>query len=339
VSSGAAGSLIARPARLTLLLAALVGVAFAAALLALCAGSMDIAPGRILSILLGGGGGTEAQVVLELRLPRVAAGFLVGGMLALAGALMQVLLRNPLAEPYVLGISGGAAVFALSAILAGLGAAWIQAGAFAGALLSVLLVFAIARSGGGTDGLRLLLTGVVLAAGWGALVSLLLAVSPAAKLHGMLFWLMGDLGPAGFSPWALAVLAACLLIALALGRAFNLLAQGDLQAEALGVPVARLRGAIYVIAALLTATAVMQAGTIGFVGLIVPHAARLLLGSDHRVVLPAAVLLGGSLLVLADALARTLIAPQQLPVGVLTALIGVPVFLLLLRTTARRQQP
>ena len=319
-------------------LAVLAGVAVVSVLLALCAGSMQISPGRVLAILAGEQQGMDARVVLELRLPRVATGFVVGGMLALAGALMQVLLRNPLADPYVLGISGGAAVFALIAIGLGLGATWIQFGAFAGALLSVLLVFILARDGG-WDALRLLLTGVVLAAGWGAVISLLLAVSPAAQIRGMLFWLMGDLGVAPFSAWTAAVLAACLVIALVAGRSLNLLAHGDLEAQALGVPVTRLRGTIYLLSAFLTATAVMQAGTVGFVGLVIPHLARLLLGADHRMLLPAAVLMGGSLLVLADALARTIIAPQQLPVGVLTALIGVPLFLFLLRTSARSQRP
>jgi iron complex transport system permease protein len=327
-----------RPARLAMVFAVLAAVSFASVLLALCAGSMDIAPGRVLSSLLGNGQGQVDRVVLELRLPRVASGFLVGGMLALAGALMQVLLRNPLADPYVLGISGGSAVFALLAMGAGLGTAWIQLSAFSGALLSVLLVFLLAR-GGAWDTLRLLLTGVVLAAGWGAVVSLLLAVSPAAQVRGMLFWLMGDLAVAQFSPAAAAILLACLFVALIAGRALNLLARGDLEARSLGVPVASLRLTVYLLSALLTATAVMQAGTIGFVGLVIPHIARLLLGSDHRVLLPAVTLLGGSLLVLADALARTVLAPQQLPVGVLTAMIGVPLFLFLLRTAARSQQP
>jgi len=321
-----------------LLLAALAGLALMAVLLSLCAGSLDIPPGRVFSILSGNEQGTDARVLLELRLPRVAAGFVVGGMLALAGALMQVLLRNPLADPYVLGVSGGAAVFALLAIGAGLGTAWIQFGAFSGALLSVLLVFILAR-GSGWDPLRLLLTGVVLAAGWGAVISLLLAVSPAAQVRGMLFWLMGDLAIARFSPWVAGTLVVSLFAAFIGGRGLNLLAYGDLEAQALGVPVAPLRAAIYVLAALLTAAAVMQAGTVGFIGLVIPHFARLLLGSDHRILLPGAVLLGGSLLVLADALARTIISPQQLPVGVLTALIGVPLFLFLLRATARRQQP
>lgn len=327
-------ALPARPARLLLLAL----FAAAAAAVALGSGSLDVAPARILAALAGHERDGMAEAVLQLRLPRVAAGLIVGGMLALAGALMQVLLRNPLAEPYVLGVSGGAAVFALLALAAGLGSAWVRIGACSGALLSVLLVFVLGR-GPDWNPLRLLLTGVVLAAGWGALVSLLLVLSPAARVHGMLFWLMGDLGFAAASGWSAALLAGCLLVAFALARPLNLLAQGELPARALGVPVPALRATLYLMCALLTAGAVMQAGSIGFVGLVVPHLARLLLGADHRWLLPGAVLLGGGLLVLADTLARTLLAPQQLPVGVFTALIGVPLFLFLLQSAARRQQP
>jgi len=263
----------------------------------------------------------------------------VGGMLAFAGALMQVLLRNPLAEPYVLGVSGGAAAFALLAMLAGLGGMAVHAGAFGGALLSIFMVFALSRGAGGWNPMRVLLTGVVVASGWGAVIIFLLSVSPAAQVHGMLFWLMGDLSGATFMPWAAAILAAALLAGIAMGRALNLLAAGDLQALALGVPVPRLRYGVYFLASGLTALAVTQAGSIGFVGLIVPHVVRLVLGPDHRVLLPTATLAGGTLLVAADALARTLLAPQQLPVGILTAMLGVPLLLILLRAGAAREQP
>lgn len=306
---------------------------------ALCIGSVDIAPSQVLATLAQRDHGIAATIVLHLRLPRVLAGLIVGGMLALAGALMQVLLRNPLAEPYVLGVSGGAAVFSLLAMIAGLGGLWIQGASFAGALVSIILVFTLARAAGEWNPMRVLLTGVVIAAGWGAAVSLLLAISPEARLHGMLFWLMGDLEGAAFSYWSLAALTAGLLLSMLFARGLNLLVHGDLQAAALGMRVDRLRHLVYFLASLLTAAAVSQAGSIGFVGLIVPHLVRLVLGSDHRIVLPASVLAGGILLVVADALARTVVAPQQLPVGVLTALIGVPLFLVLLRTTAARQRP
>ena len=277
--------------------------------------------------------------MLELRLPRVLSGFIVGGMLALAGVLMQVLLRNPLAEPYLLGVSGGASGFALCAIGLGLGGTWINMAAFSGALLTILLVFALARRGTGWNPMRVLLTGVVVASGWGAFVSFMLSVSPASQVKGMLYWLMGDLAYAHYSHWNLVLLAAGLGVAMAGARSLNLMVRGDLQAAALGVGVEHARVVVYFLASLLTAAAVMQAGSIGFVGLVVPHAVRLLLGGDHRLLLPVSVLCGGSLLVVADTLARTMIAPQQLPVGILTAMLGVPVFLLLLQTTAARQRP
>jgi len=244
--------------------------------------------------------------------------------------LMQVLLRNPLADPYVLGLSGGAAVGALLAMLAGLGGLLVSGSAFAGALLSTLMVFGLAHGTGSWTPSRLLLTGVVVAAGWGAVITLMLAVSPAQRLPGMLYWLMGDVSYAR-SPWpALGLLALVCVLVLPLGRSLNVLARGPMQAAALGVSVRPLEWMIYILASLLTATAVTMAGSIGFVGLVVPHMLRLVLGNDQRLILPACALAGGALLVLADTLARVVIAPEQLPVGVITALLGVPTFLYLL---------
>ena len=243
---------------------------------------------------------------------------------------MQVLLRNPLADPYILGVSGGASVAALLAIMAGASGMMLSGSAFAGALLSTLLVFTLAHGRGHWDSTRLLLTGVVLAAGWGAVISLLLAISPGTQLHGMLFWLMGDLG---FSrtPWVGSLVLLFLLpVALVISPSLNLLARGELPAASLGVSVGRLRTTIYVLASLATASAVTQAGNIGFVGLIAPHMLRLLGARDHRLLIPGVALLGGTLLLLADAISRLIIEPRQLPVGVLTALLGVPLFLLLL---------
>jgi iron complex transport system permease protein len=267
-------------------------------------------------------------VVIELRLPRAIAGFACGGLLALAGALMQVLLRNPLADPYVLGISGGAGVGAMFAILIGLPVLGIDGLAFLGALGAMFIVFGLAHGDGSWTQTRLLLTGVIVAAGCGALVAD--AGHRRGTLRGMLFWLMGDLGQS--TQWwpPLVALVVALTLAMPFARELNLLSRGMMQAQALGVAVGRLRYAIYLLASLATAASVTTAGSIGFVGLVVPHLVRLATGNDQRLLLPASVLAGGSLLVLADTLARTLIAPQQLPVGVLTALIGVPVFLFLL---------
>ena len=313
-------------------LGALSLVAIAALAVALASGSVSVGLRDVAAALTGGAQVEGAAVVQDLRLPRALAAFAVGGLLAVAGALMQVLLRNPLADPYVLGISGGAAVGALGAMMIG-AASLAGPGAFAGALLSTLIVFAIARAD--TERAvwaptRLLLTGVVVAAGWGALIALLLTLAPAAQLKGMVYWLLGDLAGAS-DPYApLAVLAVTLAAALAIARDLNALSHGALDAAALGVHVPRVSLSLYALAALATAAAVTTAGNVGFVGLIVPHAMRLALGNDQRLLLPASALAGGTLLVIADTGARTLAAPLELPVGVLTALIGVPAFLWLL---------
>jgi iron complex transport system permease protein len=309
-----------------------LGVLLVASLLALSVsvGSVSVAVGELWAVLRGGGEALPRTLVLELRVPRSLSAFAVGGLLAVAGALMQVLLRNPLADPYVLGLSGGASVGALAAMLGGMGGLAISGSAFGGALASTLLVFGLAHGTGSWTPSRLLLTGVVVAAGWGAVITLMLAVSPADRLPGMLYWLMGDLSYAR-TPWPpLAMLLAVCLLVIPLGRSLNVLARGPLQAAALGVAVRPLEWMIYVAASLLTAMAVTTAGSIGFVGLVVPHMLRLVLGNDQRLILPACALAGGTLLVLADTLARTLIAPEQLPVGVITALLGVPTFLYLL---------
>lgn len=305
-------------------LAALAALAWALAAGEVAVGWPDILAG------LGGGGEGAAIIVRELRLPRALAAFASGGLLALAGALMQVLLRNPLADPYVLGLSGGAAVGALAAISLG-AAAWVVDGAaFAGALAATFLVFGLARGEGAWTQARLLLTGVIVAAGCGAAVSFMLVMAADARIQSMLFWITGDASGAS-RPWpALAVLGLGLLAALPFARDFNVLSRGELSARALGVGVARLRLVVYLLASLLTAVAVTLVGSVGFVGLIVPHLVRLVLGNDQRLLLPAATLAGGTLLTAADTAARTLMAPVQLPVGVLTAMIGVPVFLFLL---------
>ncbi|MFC3283462.1 FecCD family ABC transporter permease [Litchfieldella rifensis] len=305
-------------------------MAIASLLLSVAVGSVATPPAELWAVLMGEGDPLHRTLLLELRAPRALAAFGTGGLLAVAGALMQVLLRNPLADPYVLGLSGGAAVGALGAMLAGLGAVAVSGSAFIGALLSTLLVFGLAHGTGSWTPTRLLLTGVVVAAGWGAVITFLLAVGPTETLPGMLYWLMGDLAYAR-GPWlALGLLLATWLALLPLGRNLNVLARGPLQAAALGVSVRSLEGLVYVAASLLTAAAVTTAGSIGFVGLVVPHMLRLLLGNDQRVILPASILAGGTLLTLADTLARILIAPEQLPVGVITALLGVPTFLYLL---------
>jgi iron complex transport system permease protein len=291
--------------------------------------------------LMQGTPSTLAATLLELRLSRALSGFVTGAMLALAGVMMQALLRNPLADPYVLGVSGGASVGALAAMLL-FSATWmIDVAAFGGALLVALLLFLLAHrdlrsSIGDGNAPFLLLTGVIVASGCSALVTLMLSIAPDNRLRGMVFWLIGDLSgtPLRGLPWL--VLAAALAFSLRAARSINVVALHAEAAVTLGVKVGALRKGLFVFSALLTASAVSSAGSIGFVGLIVPHACRFALGPDHRLLLPAATLVGGSFLVLADTLARSVVAPQQLPVGVITALIGVPVFLLQLHHMRRR---
>ena len=312
------------------MLAVLLPLSLLALAAGVAIGSVSISPLELWAVVRGQGDALHRILLLDLRLPRALSAFAVGGLLAVAGALMQILLRNPLADPYVLGLSGGASVGALTAMLAGLGVVMIGGAAFAGALASTLIVFGIAHGAGSWSPVRLLLTGVVVAAGWGALVSFMLAVSPSSELPGMLFWLMGDMAHARNPAVPLAILLVVVLVAVPFGRTLNILAHGPQQAAALGVAVRRTEWLLHLTAALLAATAVTVAGSIGFVGLIVPHMLRLIIGNDQRVLLPASALVGGMLLVLADTLARTLIAPEQLPVGVITALLGVPAFLYLL---------
>jgi iron complex transport system permease protein len=319
--------------RLPLSQAILVLLLASAALLglSLAAGSVPLSLREIAAALGSGAPSLARDVVLELRLPRALSAFAVGGLLAVSGALLQVLLRNPLADPYVMGVSGGASVAALVAIMLGLPAAGVDGFAALGALAACLLVFALAQGPGGWTPARLLLTGIVVAAGAGSVVSLLLALGDEVALRGMVFWLLGDLSRAERWPWLLGLLGAAALAGVALGRQLNVLARGTVLAATVGMDVRRLQLLMFAVSSLLTGAAVSAAGSIGFVGLVTPHLVRLALGSDHRVVLPASALAGGVLLMAADLAARTLIAPRQLPVGALTALVGVPLFLALMR--------
>ena len=318
-----------------------LGALFAAAMLVM-----------VLASLCGGSGcfipSSSADVFWQLRVPRALSAFAVGGSLALSGALMQLLLRNPLADPYVLGVSGGAAAGALAAgwlVPASLALYGLHIGALAGALGAIGLLFGLAHpalaSAGSRSvsalasanlysGVRLILTGVMISAGFGALISLLLSLSDDTGLRGAMFWLMGDLDTTELMWPVWLVLLLSVAWSLRHAMALNVLAHGDLTAHLLGLPVKRLRTAALLVASVTAAAAVSVAGAIGFVGLVVPHALRLLLGNDQRRLLPASVLAGGAALCLADLAARSVMAPVQLPVGVITALVGVPVFLMML---------
>jgi iron complex transport system permease protein len=288
----------------------------------------------VLELAGGGSPGGVNTVLLELRLYRALSAFVTGAALALSGVLMQALLRNPLADPYVLGVSGGAAIGALSAMLVNAAVWIINLAAFGGAIgVTGLLFFLAYRDfivAGCNEGRAptLLLSGVIIGSGCMALITLILSVTPDSQLRSMVFWLMGDLSDSGVSYFPWIVLIGVLIVVCIKARSINIAALYSDNASTLGISVGRLRKILFIFAALLTASAVSNAGSIGFVGLIMPHACRLAWGSDHRLLLPASCLAGGSFLMLADTMARTVLSPQQLPVGVITALIGVPLFLL-----------
>jgi iron complex transport system permease protein len=302
--------------------------------LALIAGSTDIGVRPALAALLGDTAEPARTVVFELRAPRLLSAFTIGALLALAGVLLQALFRNPLADSYVLGVSGGSSVGALFALLLGASLWAVQCSAALGAILTTFLVLALAR-GGAT--VRVLLTGVVVASACGALVTLVLVLADNGQLRGMMFWLAGDLGWAAH-PWimAIATLLATALVLL-IARPLDVLATGETTAQSLGLDLTRWRVVIVLFAGALTAGAVIQGGTIGFIGLVIPHFVRLAFGTAaHRIVVPAAALAGGTLLAGADLVARTAAAPRQLPVGAIMALLGVPMFLVLLRRLEAR---
>jgi iron complex transport system permease protein len=322
--------------RAVLIVGTLLLAALASLLVAGMTGSIAVAPSDMPAALLQvlrGQSDSMAATLLELRAGRALVAFVTGGALALAGVMMQALLRNPLADPYILGVSAGASVGALFALMLMCAAATVDAAALGGAISVALLLYLFARrdmrggvaAGGGTS--MLLLTGVILSAACTALITLMLSIAPEGRLRTMVFWMIGDLAgaPLRALPWI--VLGAALAYALRSARAMNVLALHAEAASTLGIRVGALRKGLFFVSGVLTASAVTSAGSIGFIGLIVPHACRFAFGPDHRLLIPAAVLGGGSFLVLCDTLARTVVAPTQLPVGAITALIGAPVFL------------
>ena len=282
----------------------------------------------------------QELILLSVRLPRIIFAAIVGASLSLAGVVFQALLRNPLADPYVLGISGGSALGAIIGIIAGAGAfaLGVPALAFCGALVTVFLVFIV---GGGSRGLlldhSLLLAGVVVNSFFSAAILFSLSIVDSMELHSISFWLMGDLSRA--TPHQIAIAAVCLLMGFILlypqARKLNLMVQGEETALQLGVNVRTTKYALLIITSLLTAVAVSLCGIVGFVGMMVPHMMRLAIGSDHRLLLPVAALFGASFLVAADTLARVILAPSELPVGVVTALCGAPYFIFLMRRRLR----
>ncbi len=313
----------------------LTALLLAALLLAVGVGAVPVSPSEILAALLGRGPSTTRTIVVDLRLPRAVLAILIGAALAVSGTVFQALLRNPLAEPYILGVSGGAAVAAVAVIgFAGAVAGWVvPIAAFAGGLAAIILVFRIAAAVDTTLDMRvLLLAGVVVGAFFNAVILLLLTLADVETFRSAVFWMMGSLATATWSSVGLLAVytAPALLLLLGLARPLNLMAVGEETALYLGTPVERVKRVAYGVASLLVAGGVAVAGVIGFVGLIVPHALRLVWGGDHRFLLPGSALAGAAFLLLADTAARTVAAPVELPVGVITALVGVPLFVVLL---------
>lgn len=282
------------------------------------------------------------SVVWDIRMPRVLLGLCVGAALGTAGALMQGTFANPLAEPGIVGVSSGAALGAVLSIVVGfhaLGTWSVSIAAFVGGLASVLLVYASARSDGRTEVVTLVLTGVALNAMTGALIGLAQFFSTDAELRSITFWMLGSLAQATW-PKVLAIAPLAVVgvaVACTLARKLDLLALGDRPAQHLGVDVERLRLTTMVVVAVLTAAAVAVSGIITFVGLVIPHLIRMVIGPGHRGLLPASALAGAVIIVFGDLMARTIAAPSEIPLGVLTALVGSPVFFVLLRRTRRQQ--
>lgn len=300
-----------------------------------------LAAATLASLALGSAENATADIVLQIRLPRVILAALVGAGLATAGALLQALLQNPLADPFVLGISGGAALGGIAALAlgAGVGVAGLSVpvAAFAGALVATVLLYTIAGGAGRAPAHTLLLTGVIFNAFASSVIVFVTSAVDISRVAGMFLWLIGSIRLV--DPWMIGgvatLLVAGLLVGLRDAYALNLLSQGDESAAALGVDVPAVRQRVLIATALMIGAAVAVSGLIGFVGLIVPHLVRLATGPDHRTLVPASALLGAAFVMVADTMARTLLAPTELPVGAFTSLIGGPVFLFMLRRELR----
>ncbi|KUI46425.1 ABC transporter permease [Mycobacterium sp. GA-1199] len=328
-----------------LVLVALVALLLVCVTAGVAIGSVPLPPGQVWQILLHRLNPmlidptwppVRASIVLDARLPRVVLAAVIGAGLAGCGMVLQAVVRNPLADPMLLGVSSGASVGAVAVLVAGagLGLFMLPAAAFLGALVALVAVYLLARTGGRMTTLRLILAGVAVAEVLSAVASLLIVTSDDPhKAQSAVRWMLGGLGGATWSTvWIPAIAVAVgIAVLLAVTRPLNLLYSGEEAAAALGLDVHRFRAAMFVVVALMVGAMVAVSGAIGFVGLIMPHIVRMLVGADHRRALPAAALLGASFLIVCDIAARTVAAPEELPVGVLTALVGGPYFLWLMR--------
>ena len=333
------------PRRVLWVCAALMAVLFVMVVISLRMGADPISVRDIVVTLFDGAVGRRDQipsefwlVVFGLRLPRIALGILVGAALSTAGAGFQALLRNPLAEPYVLGVSSGAALGAIVSLIAAPHTAGaIQAAAFVGAAATTAAVYFLGRRGGQLDSATLLLAGIVTASFLSAVIMFLMTTLNVGDLRGMAFWLMGDLAstPSVDMRWLYLVLLIAVGSIYTTSSDLNLILTGEQEAQHLGVNVHRVKLVVYVAASVLTGLAVSVSGAIGYVGLLVPHVMRMLFGTDYRLLVPTSAIGGAIIILAADTLARTVIAPTELPVGAMTALAGAPVFIYLMRRRVR----
>ncbi|MGW6685184.1 FecCD family ABC transporter permease [Streptomyces sp. NPDC054961] len=335
--------------RTPVVLAVLASALVVSAVAGLALGPVRIPPGQVLDLVLGGPGpgrGAFAAIVWDVRMPRVLLGAVVGAGLAVCGTVLQALVRNPLADPFLLGASSGASAGAVLVIVCGAGflgwagGAALPLAAFAGSMGALVAVYAMARRGGAMTTGRLILAGVAVQYVLSALTSLVLVLAAHPdQMRSVLFWTLGGLGGARWGELALP--AAALLVGtgllIALARPLDLLLAGEEGAHTLGLDTGRFRAVVFVLTSLVIGVLVASSGAIGFVGLMVPHAARMIVGAGHRSLLPVAALGGAVFLTLADLAARTAAAPEEIPVGVVTALVGGPFFLWMLRRSTRTE--
>lgn len=313
-------------------------VTLAAAFAALCIGSVPISLSEMFSALFGGGGSETAnQIIFEIRLPRILLAIAVGGGLSVVGAVFQAILMNPLAEPYILGISSGGAFGAVLSFLIGTAFFGTQIFAFAGALLVVFLVFMFGKRFGEIEPNHLLLSGVMIGSFFAAAILLMMNLLNDS-LRPVVFWLMGNLSTAGKYPvyFVFPVTVIISFILMTNAHKYNVMALGQDNARYLGVNVKFVNNLTYILSSFLVGSIVSVSGIIGFVGLLIPHLCRLLFGVDNRIVIPASFFIGASYIIIADTAARTVIAPAELPVGAITALIGAPVFVYLMKRKSNR---
>lgn len=308
----------------------------AVALIALTYGSVEISLSEIFHSLFAADNSPERSIIINIRLPRILLAIAVGGGLSVAGAIFQAMLMNPLAEPFILGISGGGTFGAVLAMLIGLSFLGVQTFAFFGSVSVIIIVFMLGKRFGSIEPNVLLLTGVMVGAFFSALI-LLMITFLNESLRSAIFWLMGNLSNAETDK-TLFILSVSIFISLFMSlnaQKFNVLSIGDESASHLGIDIVKFRSLIYILTSLLVGVLVSVSGIIGFVGLIIPHACRLLFGTDNRLIIPASFLAGASFLIIADSIARTIIAPSEIPVGAITALIGSPIFIYLIRKKFR----